>query len=72
VKGSCASCNLFLHGNLPQYALSLQAEYGPEILKELDAIRLAEKNAGIICRFTAEELEAIYKKYTAKLLTFDL
>lgn len=67
VKKSCAACNLFLHGNLPQFALSLKAEYGPNILEELDAIRLAEKNAGIICRFTADELEAIYVRYKQKL-----
>lgn len=65
VKASCPACNLFLHGNSPQFALHLQEEYGQDILKKLDQIRLDEKNAGILCRYSEIELEEIYRKYTA-------
>lgn len=67
VKPSCAACNLFLHGNIPQFALHLKRDYGDSILEELDTVRLSEKNAGIICRYSSEELEVIYQKYTKKL-----
>jgi len=67
VKASCAACNLFLHGNIPQYALHLKREYGDGILEELDAIRLGEKNAGIICRYSETELKAITELYTTRL-----
>jgi len=67
VKASCAACNLFLHGNIPQYALHLQSEYGPDILQKLDKIRLDEKNAGIICRYSKEELDLLTKTYRQKL-----
>lgn len=67
VQKSCVACNLFLHGNLPQFALHLQEKYGDEILKELDQIRLYEKNNHILCRFTPEELKEIEKFFTARL-----
>lgn len=67
VKASCAACNLFLHGNIPQYALHLQEEYGSQILQELDSVRLQEKNAGIICRYSEIELNDIHETYKKKL-----
>lgn len=67
VKKSCTGCNLFLHGNLPQYALHLKREFGDDILEMLDFTRKNEKEQGIICRYSADELEEIYQKYS-KLL----
>ena len=44
VKTCCVRCNRYLHGNLAEYALKLQREYGPQILEELEAIRMETKN----------------------------
>ena len=44
VKVCCVRCNRYLHGNLAEYARKLQKEYGPQILEDLEAIRLETKN----------------------------
>lgn len=31
----CKRCNIFLHGNYPQYALNLIKEFGTDVLEEL-------------------------------------
>ena len=42
VHPQCPRCNLWLRGNLAQYALFLLKTYGPQILEELDALRRSD------------------------------
>lgn len=69
VQSQCPRCNLFLHGNAPAYSLALLAKYGGDILATFDQIRREEKEKGIICRFSKEELKEIELKYLSKLKT---
>lgn len=69
VKKQCRRCNLWLHGNAPAFALALRKEYGDDILERLEQIRREEKEKGIICRFSKEELKEIELKYLSKLNT---
>lgn len=57
INQQCSGCNLFKHGNLPEYAIYLQDKYGEGILKELRDLYNKQKSWAI------EELEEIYNKY---------
>lgn len=37
IHPQCTYCNRYMHGNLSQYAIRLQAKYGPQILLWLEA-----------------------------------
>lgn len=68
VNAQCSfSCNRMRHGNIPAYTLYLEAKYGQGIIQKLEAIRREEKEKGIICRFSKEELKEIAEKYQKKL-----
>ena len=54
-------CNHFLSGNLGEYAIRLIEKYGKD---EVDALRL---RANQVRKFSLEELQQIFEKYTAKL-----
>lgn len=54
----CTMCNIFKHGNMPEYALALQRKYGDGILKELH-----EKKQRIR-QFSMQELTDLIAKYS--------
>lgn len=56
-NAQCVSCNVFKHGNIPEYAIRLQIKYGDSILKELH-----EKKQEFH-QFSRQELEGIIEKY---------
>lgn len=51
----CVSCNVFKHGNLPQFALKL--------IKEGVDLKALHKKALKVHQFTIKELQEIIKKY---------
>jgi hypothetical protein len=63
----CTSCNLWKHGNAPQYALALQKLYGPGILEELDTFR--RDNQGF--KLSRTDYEELIEKYKVKLAELD-
>lgn len=63
----CSWCNTHGLGNVAAYTIYLERKYGSDIKEKLEAIRLKEKNAGIICRFSSDELEVIKNTYRQKL-----
>lgn len=66
-NGQCKGCNRFRHGNGSAYALSLTRKHGVDVLERLEKTRREEKEKGIICRYTKDELKEIEEKYKAKL-----
>jgi hypothetical protein len=58
VNLQCASCNLFKHGNGPEYRIGLVRKYGEDAVKELE-----ERAMRKVHKFTRSELEEIIKKY---------
>lgn len=56
-NAQCVGCNVFKHGNIPEYAIRLQEKYGDGILQELHRIKQQ------FHQFTRQELEAIIEKY---------
>jgi hypothetical protein len=65
VHPQCPGCNLFRHGNLPQYALYLRKTYGEGILEALDERRRTTRKIS-----EAEYLELI-ERYKSKLSDLD-
>lgn len=61
VHCQCMTCNTFRRGNLYNYALRLEAEYGPGILQEFEVISRQTK------KWTHEELERRIKETKAAL-----
>lgn len=61
VHSQCRGCNLFRHGNLSAYAISLRKKYGDGILEELDRI----KNTPV--KFSKLDYEEMIEKYKGKL-----
>ena len=61
VHCQCLSCNSFKRGNLSEYALNLERDYGPGILQEFDQIKNEQK------KFTREELTDMYDDYIKRL-----
>lgn len=61
VHCQCLSCNSFKRGNLSEYALRLERDYGHGILQEFDSIKNTPK------KFTREELYSMLDHYS-KLL----
>ncbi len=53
----CIGCNVFQHGNIPEYAIRLQQKYGEDILQTL------HKKKQEFHQFKKEELEDIIQKY---------
>lgn len=67
VNGQGVGCNKWKHGNLGEYARGLIKKHGADILDKLEQTRREEKEKGIICRFSKEELKEIEEKYKQKL-----
>jgi hypothetical protein len=61
VHAQCARCNLYLRGDLSNYALKLIDKYGVEVLGELEA----ERNK--IKRFSEGEFLQLIEYYTKKV-----
>lgn len=59
VHAQCPGCNLFKHGNQPEYAIALTKRYGPAVLDELYQRRYKEL---ILRRPDYEELIETYKE----------
>jgi len=59
----CVACNVFKKGNMDEYALRLQRQYGSGILKKLNKKKWQTK------QFTVQELEEMIEYYTKKLCT---
>jgi len=66
VHGQCCKCNMYLHGNLINYRKGLVVRYGADFVASLEDY--AEKNR--LHKWTRDDLENIYKKYTLKIKTF--
>ena len=64
VHPCCPKCNMYLSGNLTQYALFLEGKYGKGILQELD-----EKKNGK--PWKVPELDAIHDYYKEELKKLD-
>ena len=56
VNGQCVRCNIFLKGNMDEYALFLKRKYGPDILEELKKLKVPTQ-------FKRKDFEEIIKKY---------
>lgn len=65
VQPQCAGCNLWRHGNLPDYALALKSKYGEGILEELQALRRQTR------KISTTEYEELIEVYKAKLAALD-
>ena len=61
VHAQCVSCNSFKRGNLSEYALRLERDYGSGILQEFDRIKNELKH------YTREELLSMFEYYTKRL-----
>ena len=57
VNAQCHVCNVYLRGNLSQYALFLTRKYGQGILEEFEAIKNERR------KYTADELQEIIRRY---------
>ena len=57
VHAQCIKCNMFLAGNMVNYAIKMQELYGDDILKKL------RKKSLEIKQFTVKELEDLIDKY---------
>jgi hypothetical protein len=58
VKPQCVACNIFKHGNIPEYANHLIDEYGAEIIATLT------KEGRQIRQFTTKELDKMIEYYS--------
>lgn len=65
VNSQCAGCNLWRHGNLPDYALALIAKHGDGILEELNALRRQTR------KISPQGYEELIERYEAKLAAMD-
>lgn len=54
----CMRCNVFLRGNMDEYAIRLKRKYGSKILEELN------KKKHQIKQFKVDELEKLIEKYS--------
>ena len=52
-KPQCVACNVFKHGNIPEFAAHLIKDYGPDIIKQLT------KESRAVKQFTIKELQKI-------------
>ena len=59
IHGSCAKCNLFLHGNLIHYRMGLVERYGEQYVKDLE--QKAKQNKTY--KWSRNELEEIINRY---------
>lgn len=57
----CKKCNIFLHGNWPEYYKRMVKEYGQDEVNQMLEDRTQVK------QWKVYELEEIYKKYKTKL-----
>ena len=55
-NAQCMRCNVFMKGAMDLYALYLVSEYGPNILKELNALKRPHQ-------FKRKDYEEIIQKY---------
>ena len=60
------ACNMFRHGNLPQYALYLRKTYGEGILEALDARRR------VVRKISTSEYLSLIEAYKSKLKAIDV
>ena len=63
VNCQCSRCNLYMHGNLSQYALALRRKYGNDILEKLDE----DKNKHKGLEYTVEDYQLLITIFTKKL-----
>jgi len=56
-NAQCVGCNVFKHGDMPEYSIRLQMKYGDHILKEL------HQKKQQFHQFSRQELEEIIEKY---------
>ena len=61
VNCQCVHCNLWLHGNLAQYALALKKKHGDNILEELEEVRRTKR------KIKAPEYLELIEEYKDKL-----
>ena len=61
VHAQCLTCNNFKSGNLSEYALNLEADYGLGVLQEFEAVKNERK------KFTREELQDMIDDYRQRL-----
>lgn len=66
VHPQCTACNRFRHGNLTEYAIALQEEYGQEILKTLDEVRHTQT------KYNRFDYEGMIENYQQKLASLDV
>lgn len=62
-RPQCVECNRYKNGNLKVFEIRLKAELGEQTVEN---IRIKAKS---VCKFTREDLEAIYTNYSEKLKT---
>jgi len=67
INCQCPRCNLFLGGNMDEYALHLQKDYGEEILKDLNR----QKHLPVKI-WKIRELEELLEDYKLKLKEYEL
>ncbi len=60
VHCQCAACNIFLHGNLTEYAVRLEKDFGKGILQDLDKAR--RKTVKITAAEYREKIEYYRRK----------
>lgn len=53
----CMACNVFLHGNMDEYAMKLKEKYGKNVLEELNELKHTP------VKFTIEELQDLLKHF---------
>jgi hypothetical protein len=63
VNPQCVGCNMFRHGNLTQYAISLRLKHGEHILEALDVARREGQNM----KMTRTDYEWLIGKYKQRL-----
>jgi len=68
VHPQCAGCNTFRHGNMAQYALALQREYGDRILQELDDHRKVYQNL----KYSKSDYLEMIETYKNKLANLEM
>lgn len=61
VHPQCTACNRFKHGNLIEYTMQMQKEYGMAVCEDLRALNNESKP------MKTSDYQEIYKEYTDKL-----
>jgi len=66
VHKACKQCNVFFHGNIPEYRKGLIKRYGLAYIEELESISDAKR----VYKYTKEELIAKKMQYDIKIKEF--